>query len=192
MTSNTSRSTSSKSIPRGLLLGLKVILPSEEGASKIYAQGYFGKPFGVKKPEPKEYNEVIELSLVEALYLLEEGIIEVYTIDGKKLSVSEMKEEAGKRINDFDSLYRVYKDLRKRGFVVRSGLKFGSDYAVYRVGPGLEHAPYLVHVYDGGYMIDPVEIVRMGRLSHSVKKKFMFAIDRGNRVDYILFKWFKP
>lgn len=192
MTSNTSHSTNSRQIPKGILLGLKVILPSEEGASRVYARGFFGKPFGIKKPEPKEYNEAVELSLVEALYLLEEGIIEVYTLDGIKLSPDEMREEARRKIDDFDSLYNVYRDLRKRGFVVRSGLKFGSDYAVYRIGPGLEHAPYLVHVYNGDYMIDPVEIVRMGRLSHSVKKKFMFAIDKGSKIDYILFKWFKP
>ncbi|MFP3268592.1 MAG: tRNA-intron lyase [Desulfurococcales archaeon] len=192
MTSNTLPSTKSNPKARGFLLGLKVILPSEDSASKIYIDGYFGKPFGIKKPERKEYREVVELSLIESLYLVEEGKIEVYDAMGKKLSAEELRIEASKKIEGFSYLYDVYKDLRKRGFIVRSGMKFGSDYAVYKLGPGLEHAPYLVHVYRSNYSIDPVEIVRMGRLSHSVKKKFMFAIDKDGRIEYILFKWFKP
>jgi len=192
MTSSTSHYTSSKAAPRGILLGLRVVLPSGENASNIYKHGFYGKPFGIRKPEPREYGEAIELSLIEALYLLEEGAIEIYSPDGERLSSEEVREEARKRIDDFDSLYIIYRDLRKRGFIVRSGLKFGSDYAVYRIGPGLEHAPYLVHVYRGDHVMDPVEIVRMGRLSHSVKKKFMFAIEEGGRIEYVLFKWFKP
>ncbi|MEM0021604.1 MAG: tRNA-intron lyase [Fervidicoccaceae archaeon] len=193
MTSNTSHSTSSNHRASGILLGLRVVLFSGESSSHIYAQGFYGKPFGIKKPERKQYNEAIELSLVEALYLLERGMIEVYTFDNVKLSADELRGEARKRIENFDSLYRIYEDLRKKGFVVRSGLKFGSDYAIYRVGPGIEHAPYLVHVYKGEQEIDPIEIVRMGRLSHSVRKKFMLAIDdEKSGIEYVLFKWFKP
>jgi tRNA-intron endonuclease len=89
-------------------------------------------------------------------------------------------------------LYTVYRDLRDRGFIVRSGLKYGSDFTVYRLGPGLEHAPYILHVYRGFERLDPTEIVRAGRLSHSVRKTFILAFpSRDGRVTYLMFNWLK-
>ena len=42
---------------------------------------------------------------------------------------------------DFGEKYLVYRMLRDSGFVVAPGIKFGSDFAVYQHGPGLDHAP---------------------------------------------------
>ncbi|MGC8675529.1 tRNA-intron lyase [Fervidicoccus sp.] len=176
----------------GHLVGLKVLIKDTKIASKIYMDGFYGKPFGIKKPERREYNEVLELSLVEALYLVEKGKLSVLNSEGKEMSFDELLNEAYNRIKSFKSLYIIYRDLREKGYVVRSGLKFGSDYSLYRHGPGIEHAPYLIHVYEGDEIIDPIELVRMGRLSHSVKKKFMLGIVRNGIPNYILFKWYKP
>jgi tRNA-intron endonuclease len=99
---------------------------------------------------------------------------------------------SARRIPDFDKLYVVYKDLRDKGFIVRSGLKFGSDYSLYRLGPGIDHAPFLIHVFGENSLIDPIEIVRAGRLSHSVKKRFILGVVGRDGVKYIAFKWFKP
>jgi len=92
-------------------------------------------------------------------------------------------------------LYNVYRDLREKGYVVRSGLKFGADFAVYEKGPGIDHAPYLVHVLSIDETLNPVELVRAGRLSHSVRKKFIIATTRnelGSKVEKIMFKWYRP
>ena len=40
----------------------------------------------------------------------------------------------------------VYRDLRESGLIVTPGIKFGCDFAVYKYGPGVEHAPYMVSV----------------------------------------------
>jgi len=91
---------------------------------------------------------------------------------------------------NFDEVYAVYKDLRERGLVVKSGMKFGATFVVYRLGPGLEHAPFLVHVLPYNSKLDPIEIVRAGRLSHSVRKRFVIAfVDETGRVGYLQFKW---
>ena len=91
-----------------------------------------------------------------------------------------------------ERLYSVYRDLRDRGLVVRPGLKFGADFAVYRHGPGIDHAPFLVNVVDPGEEVDAGEILRAARLSHSVRKTLTVAVERGGDVEYIMFKWFKP
>ncbi|HID07429.1 MAG TPA: tRNA-intron lyase, partial [Armatimonadetes bacterium] len=60
---------------------------------------------------------------------------------------------------------------------------------------GIDHAPYLLHVMSVNEKINPIELVRAGRLSHSVRKKFIIAMTRnelGSRVDKIMFKWYKP
>lgn len=84
--------------------------------------------------------------------------------------------------------------MRKRGFVVRRGLKFGCDYLVYRHGPGIDHAPFGVLVYNNNEIIDPIELVRAGRLLHSVKKRLIIAIVKEDEKDvkYLILNWWKP
>jgi tRNA-intron endonuclease len=83
--------------------------------------------------------------------------------------------------------------LRGRGYVVSTGIKFGSDFAIYRYGPGIDHAPYLVQVKRSDYTIDSTDIVRAGRLATTVRKSFIVAIPRieDGRISYLLFRWFK-
>ncbi len=179
---------------KGVLVGIKVIVFDHEQARKLFSKGFYGKPVGIRKPKSADFNAPLELSLIEAIYLVEKGVLEVESINGRKMSLGELVEYAEKTIPRFKPLYMVYKDLRDKGYIVRSGLKFGADYAVYEFGPGIDHAPYLVHVLPLDEVIDPIEIVRAGRLSHSVRKSFIIAAvnPRHNRIKYVMFKWFKP
>jgi len=129
--------------------------------------------------------------MLEAVFLAEENVLEIYS-GTRRLGIDELMNYSLRVIPRFEQLYLVYKDLRKRGFVVRRGLKFGCDYLVYRFGPGIDHAPYGVHVHDSRESIDPIEIVRMGRLLHSVRKKLILAITDRDGIKYLLFTWWKP
>ncbi len=178
---------------RGVLIGPHVIVPDISSARKLFSEGFYGKPLGIPKPKSFEFDAPLVLSIIEALYLVEKGVLEVVDTSGRKLSPEELREVGRSHNPRFDLLYTVYRDLRDRGFVVKSGLKFGCDYAVYVYGPGIDHAPFLVHVMRADEEIDPVEIVRAGRLSHSVRKSFIIAaVEPDGRVKYIMFKWFKP
>lgn len=179
---------------KALLLGLRIVVFDREAARRIFSMGFYGKPFGIPKPKGADFDEPLELSLLEGVYLARKGVIDVYAPDGRKLEPDELYAMACERVPRFKELYRVYEEFRNRGYVVRSGLKFGCDFAVYEHGPGIDHAPYLIHVVPKGSSIDPTEIVRAGRLSHSVKKRFVVAIyDRArDDVTYIMFKWHKP
>ncbi|ABM79923.1 tRNA-intron lyase [Hyperthermus butylicus] len=179
---------------RAVLLGLRAVVFDREAARRLYASGYYGKPLGIPKPRGSNFDAPLELGLLETLHLLERGMLEVYDEEGHRVSVEEVRRRAERFIPKFELLYKVYRDLRDRGYVVRSGLKYGSDFAVYERGPGLEHAPYLVHVMRVDEEIDPLEIVRAGRLSHSVRKAFILALTgpRDTPIRYLLLKWSKP
>ncbi len=176
---------------KGILIGNRVFIPDIEDSKELWSLGFYGKPLGIAKPKEPDFDKPLILDLLEAVYLMEKGILKVYS-DDEELSLDDLIDIARKNYVDFDLRYLVYKDLREHGFVVISGLKFGVDFAVYRKGPGLEHAPFLVDVIKAGSRVSGDELVRAGRLATSVRKRFIYAIVDGKKIKYVLFKWFKP
>ncbi len=175
------------------LIGSRVLVWSKEDGVKLYGSGFYGKPINVHKPRDlSELDTYLELSLLEANYLLEKGMIRVSS-EGAPLDSGALLEISRKNYRMFDDLYTVYKDLRGKGYVVRPAMKFGSTFAVYKYGPGIDHAPFIIHVMPSSAEIDPIEIVRAGRLSHTVKKRFIIAtIDNlEKKVLYFMFMWWK-
>ncbi len=176
---------------KGVLYDDGVIVWDIESAKMLYKNGFYGKYLGVRKAKELEMDKPLQLSLIEAVYLFEKNILEVY-LGGRKLSYYELRKIASSKILLFEDIYIVYKDLRDRGYVVKSGMKFGATFAVYEHGPGIDHAPFLVHVLSFEDELDPLEIVRAGRLSHSVRKKFVIAVvdPISRKPYYYIFKWF--
>jgi len=179
---------------KGVYLVTRVVIWDIEESRSLWGMGFYGKPIGVPKPKSPDFNSPLLLDLIESLYLMEEGHLNVESIDGKNLSIEEFRSLAKEAYDDFDRKYLVYKDLRKKGFIVISGLKFGVDFAVYRKGPGLEHAPFLVDVIKPEASISSDELVRAGRLATSVRKRFIIAISdpENGIVEYVMFRWWKP
>jgi tRNA-intron endonuclease len=94
--------------------------------------------------------------------------------------------------HDFDEKYLVYKNFRDKGYVVNPGIKFGCDFAVYEKGPGIDHAPYLVQVYNRKESITSTGVVLAGRLATTVRKQFILAITNGkDKVNYLALDWWK-
>jgi len=163
-------------------------------SSELYKMGYYGKPLGIPKPKIAEFNVPLILDLMEGLYLTENKIIEVR--EGpkkKKVGLEKLKQRACRFYEEFDLKYAVYRDLRGSGFIVTPGIKYGCDFAVYKHGPGIEHAPYMVSVKKREEDVTATEIVKAGRLATTVRKRFIVAIpDLGTKkIQYLIFKWFK-
>ncbi len=179
---------------RGKALYDDSIIVWELGDSgSLFGDSYYGKPLGVRKPRPSEFQPPIELAPYEALYLEERGQLDVSDANGHTLEHDELVKRLESEYALFNDLYSVYEDLRTKGYIARSGMKFGADFAVYEYGPGIDHAPFLVQVLPLKRELDPIEIVRAGRLSHSVRKRFVVAaIDpSSSEVTYYAFRWFK-
>lgn len=170
-----------------------IIVWDIEKSRELYKNGFYGKPLGIQKPKTSDFNAPLILDLIEAIYLVEKNILEIYQED-KKLTIEELMDYGKKNYESFLAKYYVYKDLRNKGFIVTPGIKFGSDFAVYKYGPGIDHAPFIVQVKKDEEKISALEIVRSGRLATTVKKHFTLAIPNisTGEIDYLIFSWFKP
>jgi len=176
-----------------LIENFLVVWDSDEG-SALYKAGYWGKPLGIAKPKIPEFDAPLILDLMEGLYLVEGKRIEIYEgKDERKVSLTKLRQKAKQLYEEFEDKYAVYRDLRESGLIVTPGIKFGCDFAVYKYGPGVEHAPYMVSVKKAGSDISATEIVKAGRLATTVRKRFIIAVPDlvDKSVKYLIFKWFK-
>ncbi|MBI4399771.1 tRNA-intron lyase [Candidatus Micrarchaeota archaeon] len=117
------------------------------------------------------------LSPVEALYLSENKKIDIIQ-KGKKIKFPKLLDILSPKDKDLGNRYLVFKDLRGKGYIARTGLKYGSHFRVYtkgiRVGEG--HSTWLIHVVPENYHTSIYELSRAIRLAHSVRKQMIFAI----------------
>jgi tRNA-intron endonuclease len=162
--------------------------------SEIFKLGFYGKPLGIPKPKSPDFDVPLVLDLMEGMYLMEKGLIKV--IEGsekKKVSFRTLRSRARKLYEEFDLKYAVFRDLRRQGLIVTPGVKYGCDFAVYRQGPGIDHAPYMVSVRSRKDGVTATDVVKAGRLATTVRKRFIVAVpDLGkHRIEYLIFKWFK-
>ena len=176
---------------KGEIVENRIIVWDIQESRDLFRNGYFGKPIGIPKPNPDEINVPLILDLMEGCYLLEISKIKIYR-DKKKVSLEELVKICREEYHNFDKKYLVYKDFREKKYVVNPGIKFGCDFAVYNRGPGIDHAPYLVQVYNKNDSISSTGVVLAGRLASSVKKQFILAIPSGkSSVDYLALDWWK-
>lgn len=145
---------------------------SPEG-KKLYEQGWFGQ-YGTYKAAHK--GTISKLDAFETLFLMGKGILSCGTPASKILSHAEG------RIRYFREMYDVYADWREKGFVVKTGFKFGSHFRVYFPGAspakGAEwtHSRHVLHVFPRRSKLLISEWARAIRLAHSVKKTFILAV----------------
>jgi len=176
------------------LLGDRLIIWDPAEGSELYKAGYFGKPVGIAKPKTAEFDVPLLLDLMEGYYLAEAKMLNVVDqFTGNRITRAHLRRYARKAIDEFDGKYEVYSNLRKKGYVVTTGIKFGCDFAVYEHGPGIDHAPYMVQVKRGAEEITATELVRAGRLATTVRKRFIIAVPTGGPggIQYMMFRWWK-
>jgi tRNA-intron endonuclease len=176
-----------------LIENFLVVWNPAEG-SQLYKTGFYGKPLGIPKPKIPEFKVPLLLDLMEGLYLVEQKKITIYEGAEKcKVGLKKLRQKARQLYDEFEEKYAVYRDLRDSDLIVTPGIKFGCDFAVYKYGPGVEHAPYMVSVKKAGSEISAPEIVKAGRLATTVRKRFIIAVPdlEAEKTKYLIFKWFK-
>ena len=173
------------------LIENRIIVWDIDDSRSLFSQEYYGKPIGIPKPKPEEIDVPLILDLIEGLYLLENKKITI-TKSKRRISIIEMNEICKNEYHDFEKKYLVYKNFRDKGYIINPGLKFGCDFAVYEKGPGIDHAPYLIQVYNRNETISSTGIVLAGRLATTVRKQFILAIPKGkNKIDFLALDWWK-
>ncbi|MGC8607185.1 MAG: tRNA-intron lyase [Vulcanisaeta sp.] len=181
---------------KGYLIGSAVVVTDINEARKLYSMGFYGKFVNEDKVKLSEVNNVnspLQLSIIEALYLVDKGFLEVFDCNGNKLTRDDLVKVGHNTVTNFDQVYTIYRELRDGGFVVKSGLKFGSLFAVYERGPGIDHAPVLLHFIEPRRAVSALDITRAARLSHSVNKRFVLATQSevDGKMHYVAFEWWR-
>jgi tRNA-intron endonuclease, archaea type len=159
---------------------------------KLFSSGFFGKPIGIPKPKPNDFDAPIILDLIEGYYLASKSDVEVFQ-DRRKVSNEKLLKICKHEVVQFREKMMVYTKLRDAGFVVTPGVKFGADFAAYERGPGLDHAPYLVRVAIPSNKMTATDIVLAGRLATTVRKQFIIAIadSAKDEVSFVGFDWWR-
>ncbi len=162
----------------------EIIYSADSEAYSLYEKSHFGEP-GEDK---------IQYSLAEALFLLEKEKMDVFSRK-KKLSKTDFIEKCRKIDKKIQIKYLVFKDLRERGYIVKTALKFGADFRVYDKGakPGEKHAKWIVFTEHESNKLTWHEFSAKNRVAHSTKKNLLLAIvDEEGDISYYEVRWLKP
>ena len=162
----------------------EIISTNSSEANNLYKKSFFGEKIGEK----------IQYSFSEALFLLETKKIEVFS-NNKKIDFEELIKKIRRIDKKIQIKYPVYRDLRKKGYIVKTALKFGADFRVYEKGkgPGLKHARWVVFVDHESRTTTWHEFSAKNRVAHSTKKHLLLAIiDEEGDIVYYEVSWIKP
>ena len=162
----------------GILSGTKVVVGDNDTKSQLKERG-FGEEDG------KQFF----ISLIEACYLAEQEKLDVMKSE-KKASFEDLIKLGSKHEEEFYNKFLVYRDLRNRGMLVKTGLKFGTDFRIYERGTkdvGEKHSKMLVHVVPEEYTCSFPDMARALRLAKNVNKDLVYAIvDEEGDITYYL------
>lgn len=135
----------------------------------------------------------IDYSGVEVLYLVERGRMEVFSRE-KAVDFDSLIGVLAKRDKKIEMKFSVFRDLRKKGYVVKTALKFGAEFRVYDKGvrPGQDHAKWVVFSVAESDKINWHEFAAKNRVAHSTRKNLLIAVvDDEGAVSYYEVSWRK-
>ena len=98
-----------------------------------------------------------------------------------------------KGVNQFHPQFIVFRDLRERGYLVKTGYKFGAHFRLYERGVKLkrgpkaphEHTKAIVHCVPEESAFSLPEMSRAVRLAHNIRATMWWAVvDKEGDVTY--------
>jgi tRNA-intron endonuclease, archaea type len=161
----------------------QTISSNDSEAHALYKKSVFGEPVAGK----------IQYTLSETLFLVEKSKLEVFSRN-KKLNSKELFNKLKRIDKKIQIKYPVYKDLKEKGYVVKTALKFGAEFRVYEKGkrPGKAHAKWIVFTDHETGKLTWHEFSAKMRVAHSTKKKLLLAVvDQESKVSYYECSWIK-
>jgi tRNA-intron endonuclease, archaea type len=143
--------------------------------------------FGEKKQKKIEY------SLVEALFLVQQNKMQVHT--SKLLNEDQLLKKAKRSDKRINIKLPVYSDMRKKGYILKTALKFGAEFRVYKKGikPGQDHALWLLYPVKENEVQSWYDFAAKNRVAHAAKKKLLIGIvDDEEDTTFYEVSWLKP
>ncbi len=154
---------------------LITLVDDEQVGKELYERYWIGQ-FGTYKAAHR--GRISKLDIYETIYLLKHGDLRL-----SNATLAQVEKAAGRRMKFFSDMYSVYEDWRKRGYVVKTGFKFGTHFRIYFPGASpvrsedeWMHSKHVIHVFPRRNKLIISEWARAIRVAHSVKKTFILAI----------------
>ncbi len=161
------------------------IVDDNETALKMYKENWFGQYATYKAIQQGQFGK---LDIYETIFLTKHEALKLDNVE----SIEDIFENVKTTNPFFRSIYNVYEDWRLRGYVVKTGFKFGTHFRIYFPGasPALDndewiHSKHLLHVFPRKMELLAAELSRAIRVAHSVRKTFILAIPGEGEVESI-------
>lgn len=176
----------------GIIEKDKVQISDEKGIEEFYNTSSIGE---IEQNDVGQ--KILVLTPVEVLLLCERKRVLIWEDNDKN-----------KTLFDFESLltyfsqiddrlwhkYIIYSDLRKRGYIVRTGYGEGIDFRVYKRGADFKNdtAKFLIYPVFEGQPIELRDLDKMSRVALSSRKDLIVAtVDRLSKPIYYSVKKFQ-
>jgi tRNA-intron endonuclease, archaea type len=163
----------------------KVITENTDFARDLYAKSRFGIISRGK----------VILAPLEVLFLVDREKLIVHDSRKKPITFERLMKRFKRLVPEVWTRYQVFRDLRKRGYIVKTALKFGAEFRVYDKGikPGEDHAKWVVYPVPEDQRFTWYEFSAKNRVAHSTKKRLLIGIvDNEGDVTYYEIKWMRP
>ena len=170
----------------------KVLITDKDCIEEFYNGSYIGT-----LEKNSENGENLILEPLEVLLLCERNRILLYKNNESKSDLYDFEGLLTYFSKFDDKLWRkyiIYMDLRKRGYIVRTGYGEGIDFLVYKRGADFEKdsAKFLIYPVFEGSPIDLRELDKMSRVAMSSRKDLIVAtVDRLSKPIYYSVKKFE-
>jgi len=159
-------------------------------AKKFFEEYWFGQ-WGVYKN--MERGNTLTLDAIETLYLSKKGAEVRDLLSDEKLSFEDVLREVEQRIPYASRMLEVYEDWRDKGFILKTGFKFGTHFRIYFPGAKpvsgakkeWQHSKHVIHIFPKEVSMPMSEWSRAIRVAHSVRKTFIMAIPGMKKEDYL-------
>ena len=154
-------------------------------AMALLANSRFGEKIGEK----------VFYSIQETLFLIDEKKLEILDLNNKVIERELLVRKFQKIDKDFKTKYFVFRDLRKKGYTLKTALKFGADFRVYEKGKsiGENHAKWILYVASENETLKWQDFAAKNRVAHSTKKNLLIGVvDEEGSPTYYEISWIKP
>lgn len=161
---------------------------------KVFSNSNFAFSLYEKSRFGKKKRNKVEYSFAEAIYLMKKKKLEVLS-GKKKLDESSLIKKAKKQDKRISIKLPVFTDLRNKGYIVKTALKFGAEFRVYDKGvkPGEDHAKWILYPVKESESHSWYDFAAKNRVAHSAKKNLLIGIvDEDDDVTYYEVSWLKP
>ncbi len=167
------------------------VLDDTNVSKGLFSEWWLGQ-IGVYK---QERGNILKLNFFEVLLLSKHFGLRIFdALTGKTSTPKKIMDDVAGRREFARTMFQAYEDWRMRGYIVKTGFKFGTHFRIYFPGasPVNEsnsgkwvHSKHVLHIFPKEEKLLISEWARAVRVAHGVKKTFILGIPKLTAKDYV-------